>query len=123
MGRTQSLQEYIMELTSSTERGIQIVTVQEQRIDAAVALRFKDRMRDITEGTCDTVLLDLNHVLFIDSSGLGAIVAAMKTLGPGRRLVLAGLTPAVDKVFRLTRMDSVFGVFPTVEAAFAEVLQ
>jgi anti-sigma B factor antagonist len=123
MGRTQSLQEYIMELTSSTERGIQIVTVQEQRIDAAVALRFKDRMRDITEGTCDTVLLDLNHVLFIDSSGLGAIVAAMKILGPGRRLVLAGLTPAVDKVFRLTRMDSVFGVFPTVEAAFAEVLQ
>lgn len=110
-----------MELTSSTEHGIQIVTVQGQRIDAAVALAFKDRVRDITDGGRDTVLLDLNHVVFIDSSGLGAIVAAMKILSPDRRLVLAGLTPAVDKVFRLTRMDSVFGVFATVEAALSEL--
>jgi len=115
--RTQSLQEYNMDLTSSTEPGLKIVTVQEQRIDAAVALLFKDRMRAITEDSTDTVLLDLNHVHFIDSSGLGAIVAAMKTLGPARKLVLAGLTPTVEKVFRLTRMDSVFGVFTTVEDA------
>jgi len=106
-----------MDLTSSTEPGLKIVTVQEQRIDAAVALLFKDRMRAITEDSTDTVLLDLNHVHFIDSSGLGAIVAAMKTLGPARKLVLAGLTPTVEKVFRLTRMDSVFGVFTTVEDA------
>ncbi|WP_299027319.1 STAS domain-containing protein [uncultured Sulfitobacter sp.] len=110
-----------MELTSSKEPGLQIVTVQEQRIDAAVALTFKDRMREITEGGIDTVLLDLNHVQFIDSSGLGAIVAAMKNLSPDRRLVLAGLTPTVDKVFRLTRMDSVFGVFSTVDDALAEL--
>ncbi|MEH6830071.1 STAS domain-containing protein [Sulfitobacter sp.] len=110
-----------MELTSSTEPGLQIVTVQEPRIDAAVALAFKDRMRDATDGGTDTVVLDLNHVHFIDSSGLGAIVAAMKNLAPDRKLILAGLTPTVDKVFRLTRMDSVFGVFPTVEAALTKL--
>ncbi|MCX7565644.1 STAS domain-containing protein [Sulfitobacter sp. F26169L] len=110
-----------MDLTSSKEPALQIVTVQDQRIDASVALLFKDRMRDVTEGGIDTVLLNLNHVQFIDSSGLGAIVAAMKNLSPDRRLVLAGLTPAVDKVFRLTRMDSVFGVFSTVEDALAEL--
>jgi len=106
-----------MELSSSLEPDLQIVTVQEQRIDAAVALSFKDRMRDLTEGQTPTVLLDLNHVQFIDSSGLGAIVAVMKNLDGDRKLVLAGLSPTVDKVFRLTRMDSVFSVFPTVEAA------
>lgn len=106
-----------MELTSSKESGLQIVTVQHQRIDAAVALAFKDQMRKITEDQPETVLLDLNHVQFIDSSGLGAIVAAMKNLSPARKLVLAGLTPTVEKVFRLTRMDSVFGVHSTVEAA------
>jgi anti-sigma B factor antagonist len=110
-----------MELTRSEEDGMLIVAVQEQRIDAAVALAFKDRMRDVTDGGAQTVLLDLNHVQFIDSSGLGAIVAAMKNLGSERRLVLAGLTPTVDKVFRLTRMDSVFGVFPTIEAALEEL--
>jgi|TARA_B110000908_G_C10198241_1_gene424026 anti-sigma B factor antagonist len=45
----------------------------------------------------------------------------MKNLAPDRKLILAGLTPTVDKVFRLTRMDSVFGVFPTVEAALTKL--
>lgn len=110
-----------MELTSSKEPQLHIVTVQEQRIDAAVALDFKDNMRKVTEGGSETVLLDLHHVSFIDSSGLGAIVAAMKHLAPERRLVLAGLTPTVDKVFKLTRMDSVFSVFSTVEGALSEL--
>lgn len=106
-----------MDLTSSHEENIQVITVQEQRIDAAVALAFKDRMRELTEGGARTVVLDLDHVSFIDSSGLGAIVAAMKNLSPDRRLVLAGLTVAVEKVFRLTRMDSVFGLYSTVDDA------
>ena len=41
----------------------------------------------------------------------------MKQLNGPRRLDLAGLTPNVDKVFRLTRMDSVFRVFHTLEGA------
>lgn len=110
-----------MELSSSKEPQLQIVTVQEQRIDAAVALDFKDGMRKATEGGSETVVLDLHHVCFIDSSGLGAIVAAMKHLAPDRKLVLAGLTPTVEKVFRLTRMDSVFSVFSTIDGALAEL--
>ena len=78
-------------------------------------------MRALTEESEGTVLLDLGQVTFIDSSGLGAIVAAMKNLAPAHKLVLAGLTPPVDKVFRLTRMDTVFGVFSTVEAALTDL--
>ena len=54
---------------------------------------------------------------FLDSSGLGAVVGSMKQLGRSRRLDLAGLTPTVEKVFRITRMDRVFRIFPSVEAA------
>jgi len=41
----------------------------------------------------------------------------MKQMGRDRRFDLAGLTPAVDKVFRLTRMDTVFNLYPTLDAA------
>ena len=85
-----------------------VVRVGETRIDAAAALAFKERMRILTETPADRVILDLSSVEFLDSSGLGAVVAVMKHLGPGRRLELAALTPPVEKVFRLTRMDSVF---------------
>ena len=99
-----------MKLTTETVPGAIIVRVDEERIDAAVAIQFKDRMRDLTSAGDATVILDLCRVGFIDSSGLGAIVAVMKFLAPARRLELAGLTPNVGRVFRLTRMDSVFTI-------------
>jgi anti-sigma B factor antagonist len=56
------------------------------------------------------IVLDLAQVGFIDSSGLGAIVALRKMLGPDRVLELAALSVSVAKVFRLTRMDGVFPI-------------
>lgn len=106
-----------MELNSQQQGTLQVVSVDSARIDAAVAIQFKDAMRQATDTGSPTIILDLSQVEFIDSSGLGAIVASMKHMGQDRSLVLAGLTPTVDKVFRLTRMDSVFGVFPTLETA------
>ncbi|WP_297770499.1 STAS domain-containing protein [uncultured Roseovarius sp.] len=97
-----------MDLQSIHRNDMNIITVSEARIDAAAAIGFKDAMRIATAQGPDHVVLDLSNVAFVDSSGLGAIVAAMKQLGSDRRLDLAGLTADVSKVFRLTRMDTVF---------------
>lgn len=105
-----------MRLISREQGGWTVVTVAEDRIDAAAAIAFKEAMRQTTDGGAGPVILDLGGVNFIDSSGLGAIVAAMKHLGRDRRLHLAALLPNVDRVFRLTRMDSVFPIHATVAA-------
>lgn len=78
------------------------------RIDAAGAIQFKDRMRAACSGAAQRVVLDLSAVEFLDSSGLGAIVAVRRLLGEAQVLELAALTPPVARVFRLTRMDTVF---------------
>ena len=106
-----------MELDTTLKNGAQVVTVLAERIDSAVAVQFKDAVRAATADGPARVIFDLGRVQFVDSSGLGAIVAAMKFLGPDRALDLAGLNPDVDKVFRLTRMDTIFGIFPDVGAA------
>jgi anti-anti-sigma factor len=82
-----------MTLSSTYHNGAQVVTVGSDRIDAAMAIQFKEEMREQTQDGAARVILDLSGVGFIDSSGLGAIVAAMKQLGAGRRLDLAGPTP------------------------------
>ena len=110
-----------MALTSTMIDSAQVVTVNAERIDAAMAIQFKEDMRSTTDGGPERVILDLSEVKFIDSSGLGAIVAAMKQLGGGRKLDLAGLTPVVEKVFRLTRMDTVFNLYATLEDATGNV--
>ena len=109
-----------MQMTAKEIDGALVVTVMDRRIDAAVAVRFKDRMRELTEATAERVILDLSHVEFLDSSGLGAVVGSMKQLGRQRKLDLAALTPTVEKVFRITRMDRVFRIFDTIEAAQKE---
>ncbi|MFY9212684.1 MAG: STAS domain-containing protein [Aestuariivita sp.] len=108
-----------MSLASTDIDTARIITVLANRIDAAMAIRFKEDMRQMTLSAPDRVIVDLSEVDFIDSSGLGAIVAAMKQLREGQRLELAGLTPTVSKVFRLTRMDTVFSLFDTLEEAVA----
>ncbi|NRB21037.1 MAG: STAS domain-containing protein [Rhodobacteraceae bacterium] len=108
-----------MSLTSTMTESGQIVTVNAERIDAAIAIQFKEDMRSETEGGASRVILDLSEVKFIDSSGLGAIVAAMKQLGSSRKLDLAGLSPMVEKVFRLTRMDTVFDLYASLSEATA----
>ena len=106
-----------MQMTSAEIGNALVVTIKDQRIDAAVAVRFKDKMLELTTHPSERVILDMHNVEFLDSSGLGAVVGSMKQLGRERKLDLAALTPAVEKVFRITRMDRVFRIFPDVDAA------
>lgn len=113
-----------MHLESETWDGTVVVHVGDSRIDAAVAIQFKDRMRPLAAEASRRLVLDLSRVTFIDSSGLGAIVATRKALPSGAAIELEGLTPNVARVLRLTRMDSIFiirelsqGLDPDADAA------
>lgn len=105
-----------MELSVRDTGGVRVVVAGASRLDAAGVLSFKDRFREAVVGAAGRVILDLSAVNFLDSSGLGAIVAVRRILAEGVVLELAALTPAVERVFRLTRMDSVFTIHPEVPA-------
>lgn len=99
-----------MDITTRQEGQATVISVGDSRIDAAVAIEFKEAVRQAADGAGSPVILDLSSVGFLDSSGLGAVVTVMKLLAPDRKLELAALTPPVAKVFRLTRMDSIFTI-------------
>lgn len=107
-----------MNLSLSNETNGLSVTINANRIDAQAALKFKDAVHDaLTAHATSRVILNLAQVDFIDSSGLGAIVSIKKHMGSNRQIDLCALTPAVDKVFRLTRMDSIFTIHPDLDSA------
>ncbi|WP_371157906.1 STAS domain-containing protein [Jannaschia sp. 2305UL9-9] len=97
-----------MQITREKRGDILALTLQVQRLDAAGALAFKEQMRSAVADHDGRILLDMEQVGFLDSSGLGALVASMKMLGQGRRLELARCGAIVTKVLKLTRMDTVF---------------
>ena len=90
------------------------VRVTESRIDAAIAILFKDELRKIVLSNRKPVVVDMRQVDFMDSSGLGAVIAVRKARPDGLPLILDGLTPNVERVFRLTRMDAVFEIRPGI---------
>lgn len=108
-----------MKLTHQDFDDSRVVTVCEDRIDAACAIQFKDEMRELTESGPTRVVLDMAQVGFLDSSGLGAVVACMKVLPKGTKLELAGLVGPVQRVFQLTRMNTVFTIHDDIQTAVA----
>ena len=108
-----------MDLIHAQQGEYLVVTVNAARVDASAALKFKDSMNAIDESN-SKILLNLEHVELIDSSGLDAVVSVMKHLGKGRKMDLCALIPTVEKVFRLTRMDSIFSIYATLEQAVSD---
>jgi anti-sigma B factor antagonist len=108
-------------LSTDQRSNVLVVHVAEKRIDASKAPAFKDEMTKCIEGGQNQIVLDLSGVDFIDSSGLGAIVACLKRIGPRGSLAVAGASGAVSRLFTLTRMDKVFALHPTVDSAVAQL--
>jgi anti-anti-sigma factor len=64
------------------------------------------------------VILDLTEVPYIDSAGLGSLVSAYITCHKsGCQVVLAGINEQVLKLFEITRTESLFLMFPTLDDA------
>ena len=60
----------------------------------------------------------MSALSFVDSSGLGALVTALKLARQDNgRLCLCGLTPTVNSIFQMTRLQRVFDIFPGVDEA------
>jgi len=104
-------------LTDERRNDVLIVRVAEKRVDASKAPQFKDGITRRIEAGHNQLVLDLSEVEFVDSSGLGAIVACLKRLGPRGNLAIAGATGSVQRLFTLTRMDRVFAMHDSVDAA------
>lgn len=88
------------------------------RLDAAAAPGFRDRVAARLGGR-RLVVLAMSAIDFMDSSGLGSLVALLKLLPAGGVLRLAEVKPAVQTVLRLTRLDAVMRAFPSIDQAVA----
>lgn len=107
-----------MEIVQRDDGKVLVATTHATRVDARVASDFKQQLLALVAAR-PRVVLDLSEVDFIDSSGLGAMVAVLKQLDGRGDLVIAGLRPAVMNLFKLTRMDRVFRLYGAASDAVA----
>ncbi|MDJ1172973.1 STAS domain-containing protein [Roseofilum capinflatum] len=85
-------------------------------LDSTKASQFREEVNTLVQSGADLILIDLKEVTFIDSSGLGALVAALKTVrSAGGKLFICSINEQVRMLFELTSMDRVFEVYNSRE--------
>ncbi|MFN0072580.1 MAG: STAS domain-containing protein [Chloroflexota bacterium] len=99
------------------ERETAVIRV-EGRLDLYAADTLRGEVQQHVTGGRANLILDLAQVDFIDSSGLGAIVGALKSVRKcGGMLRIAALQAQAQEVMRLTTLDRVIPTFGSVEDA------
>ena len=91
-------------------------------LDIATAPALREQLLRAIATHGPSLVLDLDDVAFLDSTGLGVIVGVLKrarTLGGD--LVIAGASPAVRRVFEITALDRTLPLCSSVDEALAQV--
>src|SRR5918911_1622218 len=87
-------------------------------IDLFTAPEFKQRVSAPIDAGRANVIVDLTGTTFIDSSSLGVLIGAHRRLKlRGGTLTVVCDNEAIVKTFRITGLDGVFTVAPTLAAA------
>ena len=87
-------------------------------VDVYTAPRLRERLIELVDGGSRNVVVDLGGVDFLDSTGLGVLVGALKRLrAVDGTFGLVCSKEALLKIFRITALDQVFPIFASVEAA------
>lgn len=106
-----------MKLETKSSGGVTVVSVIGNRVTGDAAARLRESLVALAQQGHKRVVLDLGEVDFLDSGGLGSVVAAFRHFQPDGGLVVACPNPRVQSLFQLTRVDKVLPVLPDLESA------
>lgn len=111
-----------MKIRLEESDGYTIVHILENRVDAANSALLKSSLTGLFSEGARKVIVDLGQVAFLDSSGLGALISALKHAAISESVLkLAGPQPPVRQLLELTRLSQVFDLYPNVALAKASV--
>lgn len=110
-------------IKSKIIEGICLVRPGSERLTAANAKTFKAEIFALIDAGHDRLVIDFGEVIFVDSSGLGAMVGLLKKVGNRGEIVVCGLSGTVTQMFSITRMDRVFESYHDADDAIQALLE
>jgi len=110
----------LLEVSREDHDGVPVVRPVGE-LDVATTPALRAELTAIPEDTAK-VIVDLTDVTFLDSTGLGVLIAAMKRFrdsSAAGRLDLVVTRPHIHKVLEVTGLTTVFGIYATLDEALA----
>ena len=103
-----------------TEQDGVVVLTAGGEIDVSTAPALRQELVELAAAGSGSVVVDLQGVDFLDSTGLGVLVSGLKRFRTGGSDLLVVVTnPRIVKVFEITGLTQVFSMHETVDDAVA----
>lgn len=102
-------------------RGIAIIIVSGE-VDMSSSPAVRNTLTPLFKPGMKAVVINLAQVSYMDSSGIATMVEGLQqSMKRGIHFRLAELNPSVWDVFKLARLETLFHIYPTTEAATADL--
>lgn len=99
------------------------VVILEGEIDIYSAPRFKEVLLEGIDQGARHVIVDLGKVTFIDSTALGVLVSGAKRVRPNNgTLDIVCADDNIVRIFEITGLNRIFGIYPTRDEALKVVV-
>lgn len=100
-----------------------VVKLQEPKLNSLVAPIFKSEMILLNTEGMHNIILDLSDVSYCDSSGLSCLLVTNRLCkSGGGNFILANIQPTVEKLIKISQLDTVFNISSSVEEGVAFAL-
>ncbi|MEM1238252.1 MAG: STAS domain-containing protein [Cyanobacteria bacterium P01_H01_bin.26] len=110
-------------MTISMDLGVHVIEPS-GILDGTQTAAFRQQVDEALEKGAKVLLIDLKDITFVDSSGLGVLVACLKKVRTASsKMYVCSINDQVRMLFELTSMDRVFEVFADRAAFEAGVLK
>ncbi|MEQ8925951.1 MAG: STAS domain-containing protein [Fulvivirga sp.] len=105
-----------MKYTIDKQEKYSLVKLHEEKLDSSIAPGLKSQLITIHAEGVKNIILDLSEVKYTDSSGLSALLVGNRVVQEnGGIFVLASLSDHTTKLIKISQLDSVLNILPTVE--------
>jgi anti-sigma B factor antagonist len=109
-----------MKFTTKLDGNICVIELKGKVMGGPESASFHDALKSTVADGNKKVILDLGEVEWMNSSGLGLLISALSTMrNAGGELKLARVTDKIESLLVITKLNSIFEVFPNVNTALA----
>lgn len=111
-----------MKYTIDKQEKYTLLSLQEEKLDSSIAPNLKSEMVTLHAEGARNLILDLGEVKYTDSSGLSALLVGNRILQEdGGIFVLTRLSEHTLKLIKISQLDSVLNILPSIEEAIDAV--
>ena len=111
-----------MKYTIDKQEKYCLIKLKEEKLDSTIAPRLKSDLITIQAEGAKNLIVDLSEVKYIDSSGLSALLVGNRIFHEQEGLfVIASVNDHVMKLIKISQLDTVLNILPTVEESIDAV--